>query len=279
MHITEKVYNEAKKIMAFNKNSLLIVLLLLILIIGGGIRSCSKAGSIDLTKTFVIARDPSWYPLNLMGKNQNVLAFTNDILLTIAKDKGVRLELLSISANRLDLGLDSGDYDGIITSLMPNPENNRYFNFSNTIFFIGPVLIVPKTSKITSLQQMTNKIVGIPSNLEITVDLNKFTAIFKPYGNIKAAFTDLVKNHLDGIILPVMQAYNYIETFHKGSFKIVSTPLNDEGLRLVTLQTLRSEYVIKEFNDGLKTLIENGTYDTLCKKWGLINPFNLSKEE
>lgn len=278
VYLTEKLFNDAKKIMSLNKNSVLIMLFLLILIIGGGIRSCNRSTTVDLTKTFVIARDPSWYPLNLMGKNQNVLAFTNDLLLTIAKEKGVRLELLSISSNRLDLGLDSGDYDGIITSLMPDPQNNRYYNFSSTLFFVGPVLVVPIDSKVTSIEQMSNKIVGIPSNLEISVDLNKFTAIFKPYINIRTAFTDLMQNHLDGIILPVMQAYNFIEAFHKGLFKIVSGPLTDQGLRIVTLQTIRSEFVIKEFNDGLNRLIENGTYDALCKKWGLVNPFTMEKK-
>ena len=273
MNTAEEILNRANKIIPINKTSSIVLALLMLIILWGGVRSCSQNPKWDRSKTFVIARDPSWYPLNLMGKEKNVLAFTNDLLLSIAKERGVRLELISVTANSLFEGLEFNQYNGIISSILPNPMNNQIYNFSDPFFFTGPVLIVPIDSKITSFEQMSDKVVGIPENPNITFNIGKYKTFYKPFSSITEAFHALYLDQVDGILLPAMQAYAYIDTFHKGAFRVITTPLSDQGLRLVTKQTEQSQYVIEEFNAGLQKMFKDGTYSVLCKKWGLIDPF------
>ncbi len=269
----DDIIKELNKIIPVNKAGGIIIALFSLVVLWGGIRSCSNTPGYDPSKIFVIARDPSWYPLDLMGKEKSVVAFTNDLLLYIAQEKSVRLQLISVSANAIFEGLESEKYNAIISSLMPNPENNQIYNFSDTFFFVGPVLIVPTESTITSFDQMSDKVIGIPSNPNISINIGRYKSFYKPYENMTEAFTDLYRNGIDGILLPVMQANTYIDTFHKGAFKIVSVPLSDLGLRLVAKQSNESDYVLHLFDEGLKEAIKNGTYNALCKKWGLINPF------
>jgi len=273
-----KILKQLIQLIPFNKTSGILITLCTLLLVWGGVRSCTSPASFDKSKTFTIARDPSWYPLSLMGKEKNVLAFTNDLILMIAKKRGVRIQLQSVGPNNLFGGLEDGEYEAIITSLIPNAINNRIYNFSDTFFLVGAVLIVPKDFTFTSMDNMSNKIIGINRDPVSSFKYSKYKMYYKPYDNMTEAFNDLYQARIDGIFMPVLEASIYTEAFHKGAFKIVTPPLSRHGLRLVARQTLLSQFVIEEFNIGLIELIEDGTYGDLCKKWGITNPFDYVSE-
>lgn len=270
------IIKQVKKTIPINKISLSLMALCMLFLIWGGIRACTRSPIIARTHLYVIARDPTWYPLNLMGKEKTVLAFTSDLLLTIAKRRMVKIEVISVSSNYLFEGLNEKDYGAVISSLPPNALNNQFYNFSNPFFYVGPVLIVPNNSDINSLDGMNRRVIGVRRDASVSFNITQYNAYYKPYDSMTMAFDDLYSDRIDGIILPVMQAYTYIDTFHKGRFKVVTSPLDDQGLRLVTRQTYLSEFLIEEFNQGLQELIDDGTYQALCDKWGLINPLKVS---
>ncbi len=274
----QDLLGHVKKTIPINKISVTLMVICSLLLIWGGVRACSKAPLMARTHLYVIARDPTWYPLNLMGKDKTVLAFTSDLLSTIAKRRDVRIELINVSSNYLFEGLNEKDYGSVISSLTPNPLNNQYYNFSNPFFFVGPVLIVPADSDIDSLTAMHNRVIGVRRDANVNFNITKYDAYYKPYDSMTMAFEDLYRDRIDGIILPVLQAYTYIDTFHKGRFKVVTSPLDDQGLRLVSRQTYLSEFLIEEFNAGFQELIDDGTYQALCNKWGLINPLSIGNK-
>lgn len=270
--------DQVKKIIPINKLSVSLMVVCTLLLIWGGIRACTQVPLVARTHLYVIARDPTWYPLNLMGKEKTVLAFTSDLLNTIAKRQNVRIEIVNVSSNYLFEGLSEKEYAAVISSLAPNALNNQYYNFSNPFFFVGPVLIVPADSEIESLKGMTNRVIGVRRDGSVNFNITKYNAYYKPYDSMTMAFEDLYRDRIDGIILPVLQAYTYIDTFHKGRFKVVTSPLDDQGLRLVARQTYLSEFLIEEFDTGLQEIIEDGTYQALCNKWGLVNPLSIQRK-
>lgn len=272
MNKLEEIFQQLKKTVPINRVSIALMTVCSLLLIWGGVRACSGPTIPSKSHLFLIARDPSWYPLNLLGKEKTVQAFTSDLILTIAKNRGVRIELKNVSSNYLFEGLNEEEYNAILSSLQPNALNNQYYNFSNPFFFVGPVLIVPEKSNIKTLTGMSDNTIGITRGSELSYNLTKYNAYYKPYDNLTVAFEDLTRDRIDGIILPVLKAYSYIETFHKGKFKVITSPLDDKGLRIVARKSLHSEFLIEEFDKGLQEIIQDGTYQALCDKWGLINP-------
>lgn len=269
----QELYSKLGKSVPINRVSLSLMLLSLLLLLFGGIRACSRSErEIARAHLYLIARDPTWYPLDLMGKEKSMLAFTSDLILTIAKRRQVKLEIINVSSNYLLEGLKEKEYGAVISSMPPTALSNKTYNFSTPFYTIGPVLIVPVDSTVQSLKEMKNSVIAVNRNADLTIDITDYNALYKPYDSMTKAFNDLYNGRIDGIILPVMQAYTYIDTFHKGRFKVITEPLNDEGLRLVTRQTLFAEFLITEFDEGLKEIISDGTYQTLCDKWGLVNP-------
>jgi polar amino acid transport system substrate-binding protein len=74
-----------------------------------------------------------------------------------------------------------------------------------------------------------------------------------------------------GALLPLLTAQAYTEGSLRNTFMIVSPPLNDEGIRLITLKD-ENPKLIKDFNKGLEKLRKTGFYDQNLSKWNLIQP-------
>lgn len=270
------VFDNVKNIL-LKKRSLWILIIIAILAAWLMIRSCSK-GHVPRKQLYVIGRDSTWYPEDLMGKERNLQAFTNDLFNAVGQETKLRFAWLEAASSSLVDGLGSDLYDAILSSMQPNFLNQNKYLFSELIFQLGPVLIVRKDSTATSLADMQKKMIGIPNGFNFIFNTikksgaNAYNMFVIPYANMNKALESLDRNQMDGIIMDVLPAYAYIEGFYSDKLKVVTPPLNDEGLRLVTLKDQESQELINEFNQALETLKKNGTYDKLLSKWNLIDP-------
>ncbi len=241
-------------------------LLLLVLLANG-----CKGGSKE--KVYVIARDKSWYPLNLLGKEKNMLGFTDDLLYTIAHMENFDIDLESSTHDSMLSQLQNGVFDAIITFETPTEKLKRTYNFSDSFFNLGPVLVVPYDSNVKTINDMKGKVVGIQTRASVIYNIDEIPdIIFTPFENILFALRSLAEGHIDGVILESLPAHEYIESFYKGELKIVPPPLTLHGLRLMTLKNPTEQNLIENFNDGLKKMKEDNTYHDFLEKWGLFDP-------
>ncbi len=265
------LWSQIQRFFPLNKRSILLLVVLLGFLLWGGFRACSSDISFDENRVFKIARDPTWYPLNLMGKEKSLLAFTNDLILSIGNKENLRIELINSTADTLFKDLQDHDHDAIISSLMPTSSNRQQFNFSDPLYLIGPVLIVPSDSNVTSIKEMDGKSVGIKRGANSLYDVHEYKIYYVPYDSMTIAFDDLNRDRIDGVLLPILQAYTYTQTFYTGRIKIVTPPLTREGIRLIAIKNQASDFFIDKFNKGLKASKEDGTTDRLLAKWGLVS--------
>lgn len=220
--------------------------------------------------SYKIGVDPLWYPLDFKGQENNVMGFSSELLTEISKDEKLYLSLLNTNWDSLFQGLRAGTYDAILSSLPPYNFNLKQYEFSDLYLPLGPVLILPSSSKFNSLEKMNGLDVGVIAGSSSTLILETYPGIqIQTYGSAAALINDLLMGYIDGALLPILIA----ESFTRGSFtdsiQIVSKPLNNEGLRVLTLKG-KSPKLLKYFNKGLEHLEKTDKYDKLLKKWQLI---------
>ena len=233
--------------------------------------SCSS-NSFAESKIYHIGRDSSWYPLDLRGKEISLVGFANDLLDIISQEQGFRVHTFEVGPSALFDGLDAGNYDGVLSSLTPNFMNQEKYAFSDPFYLVGPVLIVPVSSQAHSLKDMEGRIIGIESgSLQVFNIPEPPNVVMVPYNTASEALENLDKNVIDGVILDALRAYVSTEGFYAGRLKVVSSPLTNKGLRLITRKDPEHLNLISRFNEGLKAIKNQGTYAELVKKWGLIN--------
>ncbi|MCB1107627.1 MAG: amino acid ABC transporter substrate-binding protein [Chlamydiia bacterium] len=226
--------------------------------------SCGRGG-----KTYRIGMDPSWYPLPLHGKEANVYAFSNDLLVAISREEGVLFERVTVGWDNLIFGLKDKQYEGMLSSITPRTFLEKAYTFSDPYLHTGPVLVVKAGRKVSAMNQMKGKEVAVDSLDTEALLISHYPGIFVQYYNsIPEGLDDVISGTYDGILVNYIQANSYLRDLYHGKVTMATPPLNEAGLRMVTLSGEHSE-LIDVFNSGLEKLRSSGKLEKLLKKWEL----------
>lgn len=226
--------------------------------------SCGTKG-----KTYRIGIDPSYYPAQLGGKEANIYAFSNELLRAISHEEGVFFETVSISWDNLIYGLKERHYDGMLSSMMPRETLKKTYIFSDPFLNTGPVLVVRKGVKVSSVKHLKGKEVGVSSLSNEALLIEKYPGVIVHYyTSASEALDEIIMDQIDGVLIDYLPATGYIRNLYFGQVSIATPPLTDAGLRLISLAGEHQE-LLDVFNRGLEKIRDNGTYEKLLKKWEL----------
>ena len=242
------------------RHLLVIVSLLLVLL-------CGCFGK-KKTYDYRIGLDPSWYPLELAGREKQVLAFSIELLHEIAKEKKLNLIIVQMNWDNLTMDLNNENYEAMLSSLHPYLFYQKKYSFSQLYLGTGPALVVPKAAAVDNLDQMKGREIAVMRGSSAALLLQKYPVILRPYDSVPGAFNDILTQSIDGAVVDVMIAQAYTRNIYQTSLKLATGPLTDQGLRLITMYH-KSPKLLTAFNEGLSKLKESGRYEKLLQKWGL----------
>lgn len=218
---------------------------------------------------YKVAFDPAWFGLELLGQENTISGFSQDLLKEVAKIGKIQITLLYANKDHLVEDLKTKTYDAILSSIYPYLFNLTYFDFSDPYLLTGPVLVTPFSSKISSIDKLDGKEIAILPNTNGSLYLEKNPAILiREYGSIPDALNGIVEGSLDGAVFDILIARAYCRNIYQGKLRVAGDPFNDAGLRLLTLEN-SSPHLLQIFNKALRELKKSGKYDTLLKKWSL----------
>lgn len=251
-----------------------------LLLFWGLFYACSTKKKLP-NKVYSIARSSNWYPLRLINKEKSMQGFIDDLLTEISREENFKFYWFQTSTEPLLSGLSDRSYDAILSFIQPSNMTRDRYSFSEIIFRTGPVLVVPINSNVRSLDDLSGKIVGIQTGMtliynEIMQKPKESNYLLTSYENMTRALDTLASNQIDAVIMEVIPAYTYIQTFYRDKLKIITLPLTDEGFRLIALKNDNlEESLIKRFDEGLNKLKETKKFEALLYKWGLLDTENL----
>jgi polar amino acid transport system substrate-binding protein len=218
---------------------------------------------------YSIGRDQSWFPLQIAWRAPNLNAFTNALVQEIAKKEDVPLQIINISWEQLFQLLEEKEVGGIFTSLSPNVITQAKYTFSDPFLLLGPVLIVPFDSQATSLLDLAGKIVAVNQFDESILIAQRYPSIMiELYENMPAVLEKLNGGQIDGVLMPVLEAQALVPHLYPSRLKIVTAPLSNKALRLITLKGA-NKALMKHFNQGLEWLLSSGKYAALRETYQL----------
>lgn len=234
--------------------------LLLLLLVSG----CSSPSRDELR----VGVDPSWFPLAVPGREQNITGFSTELLKEIAKIQKLSTTKVTVNWDDLVDGLHNNKYNAILSSMPPYAFNRQTYDFSELYLTTGPVLMVASDSPITSLKTIKGKEIAVIPDARGAMLLEKYPGvILRPYDSIPKALNDIVKGEVDGALVNILSAVAYCQDLYQNKLKIVTPVLSNEGLRLITVKD-GGDWV-SHFNRGLAKLKSSGAYDKLLLKWDL----------
>lgn len=261
------MWNEVQRLASNLKIRYLTLSLLFCVLLWFGIRGCSGEDKEKIL--YRIGKDNTWYNTNLFGKERHMSAFVDELMVEIAENQGYRVEVVPTTGSVFE-NIDRRNFDGVISNETISSLGIAKYQYSQPFYLLGPVLIVGKDSKITSISDLNEKSIGVALNSTLTPQISAYSAVFKVYDNAITALDDLNTNRIDGVLINVLPGYVYSQAFYSGKMRIIPTKVK-EGLKLIVKRDPRTADLIRKFNAGLEELKKNGRYNQLIEKWGLIN--------
>jgi polar amino acid transport system substrate-binding protein len=226
---------------------------------------CSTGSS--KKKVVLVGIDPTWYPLELEGKESYVHGFIDELLEEISKQTSLQFVQINRSWDNLAQGLLLGDYQTIISAIPKIPETEKNFDFSERLLDTGPVLVLQKDAEIDSISEIQNGFIGCLQYTQEDMIIQTYLNVLPfYYTSTLGALTGLSNGQVDGVLIKGIPAVSYIEDLFPGDFEIVGKPFGNDGIRLIT-QKGKETKILVEFDRTFKEFKKTSKFKKLLQKW------------
>lgn len=222
------------------------------------------------SKVFLIGTDAAYPPFEKQEGTGEITGFDVDILNAVAKAAGIEVKLQHTGWDPLFEGIDSGKVDGGISAITITEERKLKYDFTDPYFDAKQLILVPADSKVTTLQELKGKIIGVQSATtgEIVVQetFGKTYPHLKGYDDTPAAIEDLTLGRLDAVVADNGVVLEYVKKLGEGKFKVVEDPSFQPEQYGMIVKKGNTE-LLNKLNEGLKKIREDGTYEKIYNQY------------
>ncbi len=216
-----------------------------------------------------IGTDDTYPPFQYRDEANNLVGFEVDLGLELGKIMGKEVEFISNSWAGIFNGLNSKNYDIIMSATSITPKRLETFIFTEPHMTNGQVIVTRAGEKsITDPKELAGLTVGV--QLETTADIaaTKYQEdigfeILR-YNEVIQTFSAMKAGHVDVIVADYAVAIDYVNKDPE-SYQLTEVMLTNEPIAI----TIRKEDTAlrDELNKALDSLRESGKLKELSIKW------------
>lgn len=232
----------------------------------GGSKSDSVLARVKESKVLKVGFEGTYPPFNFLNDDQKYDGFDVDISNEIAERLGAETEFVATKWESLIGGLKSDKFDIVIAQMTVTEERKKSVDFTDPYVVTGSVLITREdTDGITKLEDIKGKNVGVGGGTTFEEVANSVDgANVKTYKAVNDYIADLMNKRLDLIINDqLLMSYNIKE--NDLPLKISSDIVNKDEIGMAIKKD--NDDFVKEVNQILEDMKEDGTYSEIYKKW------------
>lgn len=218
-------------------------------------------------KKLVVATDTAFVPFEFKQGDKYV-GFDVELWAAIAKQLNLDYTLKPMDFSGIIPALQTRNVDVALAGITITPEREKAIEFSDGYYKSGlMVMVKANNDTIKSIADLDGKVVAVKSGTG-SVDYAKEhikTKDLRQFPNIDNAYMELGTNRADAVLHDTPNILYFIHTAGKGQFKAVGQSLSAQQYGIAFPKG--SDELREKVNGALKTLRENGTYNTIYKKW------------
>ncbi|MFV0440257.1 MAG: transporter substrate-binding domain-containing protein [Lachnospirales bacterium] len=212
--------------------------------------------------TLTVAINPTYEPFEYIEDGKTV-GFDIDLMNEIAKISDLKVEYQSMNFDALIPTIEKKKCDLAISGISINEERETLVLFSKPYYTSFQVILLPKSSTITSIEELKDKPVG--AGLGTTgVPIAKEISSSNFYVDTDVALPMLTSGQLDGYVCDIDVAKKALES---GNFKINDDLQISEEFAIVFNK--ENTALADEINNSLVEFMATEEYINLLNKYGL----------
>ena len=223
-------------------------------------------------KEIRIASEGAYPPFNYMNSEGQLVGFDLDIANALCEAMEAKCTIVANDWDGMIPGLQANKFDAVIASMAITDERKQQVAFSDRYYTTPLSVVVPKDSPITSLEPSAfeGKTVGAQAGTtqgNYADDVyGKAGADVRLYPTADEANADLESGRLDAIAADKFLAADWLKTQGAECCKFLGDIPGSETEIAVALRQ-GDDDLREQFNAAIKKIRENGTYDTIRKKY------------
>ena len=210
------------------------------------------------------------YPPFEQGKAGEYTGFDIELMEAIGEKIGRTPEFTDTSFETIFRDVAQGKFEAVISAATITEEREESVAFSDPYYLSEQAILVKEGSDITGLDDLSGKTVGAQQGTTgLSLGKEKANASeLRPYPEGPDAVNALKSGTVEAVIIDAPVAQNAVE--ESGGVEIAEkVPTEEEyGIALAKDNT----ELLEEINQGLKEVIDDGTYTTIYEKWFKLEP-------
>lgn len=234
---------------------------------GGAIKLTDTVGSNGETPIIRVATAPDFPPFTFITSDGSLEGFDIDLMNAIGEvsNRTVQFENKG-SIDEVIRSLHAGAVDAAIYGLSITPERAKVVSFSRPYFKSGLAIATQtSTTDISSIDTLQDKRIGVESGSTSEIKARTIPgARIETFGAAPTALEKLEAGEVDAVINDAPVTAYAINQGAVIGVKIADNLLSEE---FYGIATPKNSADLETINAGLSTVIENGQYEEIYKKW------------
>jgi glutamine transport system substrate-binding protein len=229
-------------------------------------------------KTLKVGIETNFKPFSYVEDGEKK-GFEVDLWEAVAKEAGLRYELVPLGMGELLKELETGKIDAVLSGVTINNERKKKFEFTTAYYTAGLVMVTTVDNMgIMTTKNLQDKIVST----KIGTSAYKYASTLKGIKEIKAypdvskAYEVLIKKEADAVIFDKQTAEFFAENEGQGKVKVGYSTLTKEQYAIALEKG--SKYTGR-LNNALRALAKNKEYERIYVKWFDEKPKSLPGEK
>lgn len=222
-------------------------------------------------KQLKVAVEPVYAPFEFKSKDGDIQGFDIDLIRAVGQAAGFTVKFQNIAFDGIIPALQAKTVDAAVGAMTITPERAKAVAFSRPYFKAGLAIAVKdETQNIKTLTDLQGKKIAVQIGTTGAETAKKIpNADIRTFNAAVLALQELKNGNVDAVINDAPTTLYAVKTGNLKGIRIagdfltqeyygIPTPLNSQNLPLI--------------NQGLTTILNNGTYQQIYQKWFNTQP-------
>ncbi|PCG21058.1 basic amino acid ABC transporter substrate-binding protein [Brachyspira sp. G79] len=198
-------------------------------------------------------------------EGDNIVGFDIDLINEIAKLIGAEIEVVDMQFDGLLPALEAKKIDLIVAGMTATEERKQFVNFSEPYYNSKQsIVVLSNNTDISSFDNFAGKKVGVVLGYTGDILVSEMTNVeVQKFNATSETILALKSQKVDAVVLDYEPAKNYVA--QNKELKLIETDSATEEYSIAMRKD--DTELLTKVNDALKTINENGTYETLLNKY------------